>query len=197
VLATRFHIASAAVEHGRLDEAVRDLEAVLEDAERSMGEGSTLVGVIHGNLAVAHTKAGREAEAIEHGERCVTVLRGSLGDDSPQLLAPMMNLAETHALHGRPDRARPLLEQALALGRATIGEGADLGGVLLSLAELQLETGDPATALAHAREAVGMLERAIEQPGNEEVARGHRVIAKARRALGESEAPAAAPGPDP
>jgi tetratricopeptide (TPR) repeat protein/predicted Ser/Thr protein kinase len=197
VLATRFHIASAAVEHGRLDEAVRDLEAVLEDAERSMGEGSTLVGVIHGNLAVAHTKAGREAEAIEHGERCVTVLRGSLGDDSPQLLAPMMNLAETHALHGRPDRARALLEQALTLGRATIGEGADLGGVLLSLAELQLETGDPATALALAREAVGMLERAIEQPGNEEVARGHRVIAKARRALGENEAPAAAPGPDP
>jgi eukaryotic-like serine/threonine-protein kinase len=188
VLATRFHLASAAVEHGRIDEAVGALEAVLEDARRSMGEGSTLVGVIHGNLAVAHTQAGRLAEAIEHGERCVTVLRGALGDDSPQLLAPMMNLAETYALHGQPDRARTLLDDAVTLGRATLGDGADLGGVLVSLAELLLAAGDAAAALEHAREGVDMLVRAIDRPEHPEISRGHRVVDEARRALGEREA---------
>jgi serine/threonine protein kinase/tetratricopeptide (TPR) repeat protein len=191
VLVTRFHLASSIVGHGRYDEGITALDAVLADAVLSLGEDSALVGAIHGNLAVAHTQAQHGAKAIEHGERSVAVLRRSFGPDNPQLLTPMMNLAETYAA-SRPDRAVTLLEEALTLGRSTIGEGADVGAVLLTLAELELRTGDPKSALEHATEAVGMLERAFGQPVHEEVALGHRVVGEAHRALGDDEAADAA-----
>jgi eukaryotic-like serine/threonine-protein kinase len=191
VLITRFHMASATVEHGRHDEGIAALEAVLADVAASMGEDSGLVGAIHGNLMIAHTQAGHEAEAIAHGEHSLAVLRRSLGEESPQLVIPMMNLAEVYARQ-RPAQAIALLEQALALGRTTIGEGADVGAVQLTLAEVELRTGDAAAALKHASEAVGILERAFQQPVHPEIALGHRVVSEAHRALGDDEAADAA-----
>ena len=183
VLATRFHIASAVVEHGRFDEGIAALEDVLEDTVRSMGEDYGLVGVIHGNLAVAHSLAGHEAEAIEHGERSLAVMRRALGNDNPQLLTPMMNLAENYGRR-RPQQAIALLEEALALGRATVGEGVDLGGVLLGLAQVEVREGNPAAALEHATEAAEMLEQAMGQPVHEAIALAYGVIADAQQALG-------------
>lgn len=112
--------------------------------------------------------------------RAVAEARAVLGAVGPvyllaQLLTPMMTLAETYARH-RPDQAIALLEEALVLGRSTIGEGADLGGMLLE----------------RAGEVVGMLERAIAQPVHWEIARGCRIIREARRALANDEAAEAA-----
>lgn len=192
VLATRFHVATSEISRGHLDRAIEDLQAVLHDVGRSLGYRSVLAGMIHGNLNIAHTRAGHEAEALEHAERSVEILREALDPEDPKLLAPLMNLGATYTRYGRFDLARATFEQTIALGRATVGGGADLGSALLDLANLDVHHGDPADGLRRANEAIPMLELAIDQPTHHELSRAHGVVSDAQRTLGDLAAAEAA-----
>lgn len=71
----------------------------------------------------------------------------------------MLNLGSLRALLGQADRARALLEDALALGRE-IGAREQVGDALCRLAQLEYEEGNLAEAILLVEEAVTLLREA-------------------------------------
>ncbi len=87
--------------------------------------------------------------------------------DQPELKAEMMNvIGRVYQRLGHHDKARPLLEEALAIGRrAPVSETARLAQSLNDLGVLQRERGDPDGATALLEEALAMRRRVL---GNED-----------------------------
>ncbi|HEX7880882.1 MAG TPA: tetratricopeptide repeat protein, partial [Candidatus Eisenbacteria bacterium] len=138
---------------GRLPEAEAETRTALADMRRLLGNDHAETQVAVNNLGIILSDAGRprEAEAyyiegLEHGRRV-------LGDKHPETLASMVNLATFSMKSGHCDRARPLLDEAIASFEETMTDAIGLGIAHSVRAECRLKSGRRADALADFMEA--------------------------------------------
>ena len=107
---------------GRLDEALRLQEEVLEKCRRFLGpdDPSTLAAM--NNLAASYfAGSGRRGEAIRLQEEVLEIRRRTLGPGHPDTLQAMNNLAASWFEAGRLDEAIRLAEEALETSRRILG----------------------------------------------------------------------------
>ncbi|KAI5815631.1 P-loop containing nucleoside triphosphate hydrolase protein [Pyronema omphalodes] len=109
---------------GRLKEAQRLDEKVLEVRRRTLGEEHPDTLRAMNNLAVTYTNMGeRWKEVQELEEKVLEVRRRTLGEEHPDTLASMHNLANTYIkLGGRLKEVQELQEKVLEVSRRTLGE---------------------------------------------------------------------------
>ncbi len=115
-------------------------------------------GAASGFLALAAWSEGDIATAAETFTTAVASLHsaGALVDE----LSSSALLAEMWTVAGRPDRARELCLRALAASEALgLGAARATADLLVALAELDLDAGDPASADQHLAAALPLAER--------------------------------------
>lgn len=169
---------------GRLLEALAESERSVEIQRAAAPRGDpTLIGALRA-LAAAQQRAGRVADA----ERTLREQLALLDDQqSPQPSLKANALAGLGSLYidmGRPDLARPLLDQAVA----TYHEGGDAGRRSATtaqgyLADLDLSSGDPTTAVSRLETALNDL--GLEVSGQQGRAALLSQLARAREEAGD------------
>jgi tetratricopeptide (TPR) repeat protein len=101
--------------YGRLDEAVRQLERVIEEDPLNMGMRIALIHALHA--------AGSDHRAIEEARRVLAIDQNRWN--------VYLVLARIHAFHGRLDEALEAAEKAYQLGSWNVRVVAVLAGVLI------------------------------------------------------------------
>ena len=107
---------------GRVNEALRLQERVLEFRRRSAGpdDPATLEAMQH--LAISYDDARRFDEALALRREVLDGSRRRFGPDHPRTLAAIQNMAISHQHTGHPELALPMREEVLAKFRATVGD---------------------------------------------------------------------------
>ncbi|MDX1384187.1 MAG: serine/threonine-protein kinase [Thermoanaerobaculia bacterium] len=100
---------------------------------------------------------GDHERAIELNREALALRQAELGPQSPQALESAMHLGTALTHQGRYDEARPLLEGVLR-SRQRLGSTLETAQAHRYVGELAQATGDYATAAAHLRRALAMLE---------------------------------------
>lgn len=162
---------------GQLDEAIHCFDAQIAFA-RELDDGVSEANASV-NLANCFTMLGRYAHAEEHYDRAAATFRAR-GDRINEARV-LQNLGSIRLLQGDPGAAAELHRQALALFRNT----ATLSGVGQALANLAFDhyaMGEFAAAIAHAEEALPLL----DQSRDPEAARMRSVL-EIWRSPGEEE----------
>lgn len=135
------------LEAGKLAEAAREFERVLELAERALGPDDPRLAVDLNNLGEVYRRQGRLERAAELLRRAIR-LDEAAGGRSPALATSLNNLGLVLRAQGRLDAAADLYHRALDLLEGTLGpDHPDTARALNNLAQLELERGDPASAL--------------------------------------------------
>lgn len=169
---------------GRLIEALEDAERSLAIQRADAPQGDpALIGALRA-LAAAQQRAGRLADA-ERTLREQLALLDVQQSPQPSLRGNALSgLGSLYIDMGRPDLARPLLEQAVE----TYSEGGEAGRRTATtaqgyLADLDLSSGDAATAVARLEAALGDL--GLEVSGQQGRAALLSQLAKAREEAGD------------
>nr|WP_314437140.1 tetratricopeptide repeat protein [uncultured Brevundimonas sp.] len=169
---------------GRLIEALEESERSVEIQRAAAPRGDpTLIGALRA-LAAAQQRAGRLADA-ERTLREQLALLDDQQSPQPSLKANALSgLGSLYIDMGRPDLARPLLDQAVA----TYREGGEAGLRSATtaqgyLAELDLSSGDAATAVARLEAALNDL--GLEVSGQQGRAALLSQLARAREEAGD------------
>ncbi len=133
------------------DEAEVQLIRAIELIE---AEGGPLHGDLSGqwfNLGSVYLDTDRPEKALEAMERSLAVDRHVLGDDHAYVAQTIGLMAKVHARQGRSDRARAMLEEAIAMYRRVEGDPMLVAASELDLAELLWDAGERDAADASCR----------------------------------------------
>jgi tetratricopeptide (TPR) repeat protein len=158
------YLALAYSKQGKLTEALKMNEEVLERWKVVLGEDhpNTLTGM--SNLAFTYSNQGKLTEAIKMNEEVLAKRKVVLGEDHPDTLTSMSSLALAYSDQGKLTEALKMNEEVLAKRKVVLGE--DHPNTLTSMNNL---------ALAYSEQ--GKLTEAVKM--NEEV------LAKWKVVLGE------------
>jgi len=169
----------------------RDYEAAREDVERSLELAESLanaraLGEAYFQASLVAERDGHWVLARTYAERAKSAYE-QLSDRS-NVGRLLNNLGGLEFLLGKPEKAIERLQEALAVA-VEHGTDDDVATVIASLAQVELRTGDPVAAEAHARDALQRLdgrEDRIDEIGNVRLVLGRAVLEQGR--LDEAEA---------
>ncbi|MCB9567439.1 MAG: tetratricopeptide repeat protein [Myxococcales bacterium] len=185
VAMTRNSLGTVLLAEGDLDGALAQFTQALELQERLIGPDHPLVALTLVNLGSTHVERGELEQGLAEGERALRILAGAgLGPD--HLFAGYAHLVIGDA-RGRAGLAgaREASARALKILEETLGpEHAHVGVVLLSLAALDLEEGDPEAARAELERAAPIL-AASHELGEADLARAEFLNARVHAARRE------------
>jgi tetratricopeptide (TPR) repeat protein len=106
---------------GRIHEAVRTGEEVVELCTNSLGRGDPITLTSMSNLAVAYGSLGEHRKARDLNEETLGLRKNALGPEHPDTLTSMSNLASNYWYLGEYEKGRELNEQTLALRKKALG----------------------------------------------------------------------------
>jgi tetratricopeptide (TPR) repeat protein len=107
---------------GKMTEAVRLQEEVLEKRRRILGEEHPgTLNTMH-NLAATYQDQGKMTEAVRLQEEVLEKRRRILGEEHPDTLNTMLSLASTYRSQGKMTEAARLEEEVLEKRRRILGE---------------------------------------------------------------------------
>ncbi|MCX7630558.1 MAG: tetratricopeptide repeat protein [Geminicoccaceae bacterium] len=136
----------ALLEAGKLVEAARAFERVLELAERALGPDDPRLAVDLNNLGEVYRRLGRLDEAAQLLQRAIR-LDEAAGGRSPALAVSLNNLGLVRLSQGRLAEAETLFNRSLELLERTLGaDHPDVARALVNLAQLELRRGEHASA---------------------------------------------------
>jgi len=142
------------LEAGKLEEAAREFEKVLEHAERAFGPDDPRLAVDLNNLGEVYRRMGRLDRASDLLHRAIR-LDEAAGGRGPALATSLNNLGLVRHAEGRLGAAADLYRRALSLLENSLGpDHPDTARVLNNLAQVELERGDTRSALALQERAV-------------------------------------------
>ena len=121
-LTSRYHLARAYRNDGRLDEAIPLFERTLADREELLGDTHPDTLKSRNSLGYAYRTAGQLDEAIPLLERTLAARERVLGDTHPDTLKSRNHLTAGYRAAGQLDEAIPLLERTLADREQLLGD---------------------------------------------------------------------------
>lgn len=185
----------ALLEVGKLEEAAREFEKVVELAERAFGPDDPRLAVDLNNLGEVYRRMGRLDRASELLRRAIR-LDEAAGGRGPALATSLNNLGLVLRAQGRLDAAADLYRRAVALLENSLGpDHPDTARALNNLAQLELESGDPRTALA-LQERAARIARSSLGPDHTTTVAIETALRRIRAAAGTASATASpVPGP--
>jgi tetratricopeptide (TPR) repeat protein len=143
------NLAVALADLGRFDDAHHHLDTALERAhDDPAGQAWT-----HYHRDLVYAIQGREAHALQAAGRAHDIF-DELGDDVGRAIA-LTDLGWHHGRLGYHDRALNLCEQALVLHQKLGNRGYE-AHTLSCLAEIRLQSGDPAGAIPRYRQSLDL-----------------------------------------
>lgn len=148
------NLASARYGIGQLEEAGEAYRhsAALLDTVRPLPEYDLSINT--NNQALLLDRLGRVADAVPLAERSVALKRKVMGEDTPKLVWPLSHLASLYARSGRPAAARTAIDEALALGAASLEAGSEDAATLFERgARVARDLGDRGVAIERAERA--------------------------------------------
>jgi len=142
-------------------EAFRDLDSALahlERAEKIYGELNDAVSLAWtlGEIGGVLRRMGDPERALAKHRKALSISRRL--SDRPGEICSLRHIGEDLVHLGKPEEARSVLVEALAVADE-VGGGRLVAEALYRLAEVQLSTGNPEAAIAHARRAVREISR--------------------------------------
>ncbi|MEZ5289733.1 MAG: serine/threonine-protein kinase [Vicinamibacterales bacterium] len=155
--------AGLAYQRGRFDEAARLWQEAFDIYEKVYGDQHAATGRAYNNLAMASMGLADYPRAEALYRKSVEINLAMTGPTHLRTATSMLNHGEALRRLGRLDEAEERLTTALA--NIEKAEGADarpVGGALARLAQLRLDQGAPAAALALARRAAALGQREAE-----------------------------------
>lgn len=164
VIQARAALAGVAADRGEWAAALMTLRSVLEAAEKQPGPDHPDTQAIRANLGAALCALGRFSEAEELCRSALRGFQGAYGDaPHPAVAAAMVTLAETLREQGRGlDEAANLLDRAIEIDRATLGEThPDLAAALERKGRVLAEAGDLDGAAASVEAAIEISRAAL------------------------------------
>jgi len=171
------------LEAGKLEEAAREFEKVLELAERALGPDDPRLAVDLNNLGEVYRRMGRLDRAAELLRRAIR-LDEAAGGRGPALATSLNNLGLVLRAQGRLDTAADLYRRALALLENSLGpDHPDTARALNNLAQLELERGDVRSALS-LQERAARIARASLGPDHATTEAIEAALARTRAAAG-------------
>ena len=117
-------------DEGRIEDAIRLLQAELPEVIALNGADFRETGVFHNDLGVMLMSAGQLEPAAEQLARAREIWRLNDLGDGPDALNTLNNLAAAEFLLGRPERAAPVFAEAVQVREALYGPSAALAAVL-------------------------------------------------------------------
>jgi len=142
---------------GETTEAIRVLEAALNNANRQLGNDHPKTLGIMGNLAECYRIAGNFAKATELNEQTISILKTSLGATHRDTLTAMNNLAASFHSSGMLDKAIPLYEETLRLRKGQLNPNdSDILASINNLAAAYYAQGQIEEALKSYEEALAI-----------------------------------------
>lgn len=170
-LHVRQRLAEAFESAGMLEDAVKALEALVDDLELRTGSPEWLTAVV--SLCRCSRSAGYLHRAIEVGERNHSRL-AALGLAETDVAVELeVTLAAAYLFRGDLARAQHLIDRARATAEA-LGEPGALGKACWNASLVAEARGDPAAALAFATRALALLGEGL----------GERHLAQLRQVIG-------------
>jgi len=116
----------------RFSEARTAYEAALEIRERLSAEPSAEMATLLNNLAFSLAHTGAVDRAMAQSRRSIAMFESTAGRSDPRRIAALVNGANLLLLARRAAEAEPLLDRALSMARATLGEEHLLTATVLS-----------------------------------------------------------------
>lgn len=154
-LASQHKRARAYLEGGRVLEAVKILENVLEERTNLLGNNHPDCLISQHELAVAYTQTGRTAEAVKLLSRVVATEEGILDESDISHLTTRHELARAYLADGQAWEAIRVLEHVVALKQISLDMSSpNLLASRMVLAEAKLRVG-------RVTDAISMFERVI------------------------------------
>ena len=155
-------LATAYLQAGRLDEAIRLRDSTFTARERLLGMNSPDTIQSKSELATAYRQAGRLDQAIRLHEEAVAAADKVLGEDAPETLRFRSSLAYAFRKAGRLREAIAIYESIVVARERVLGvEHRDTMRSRVSLANVYLEIGWSDKAIAIFREALAARERVL------------------------------------
>lgn len=151
------HIGSIHVAHHRWSKAVEYYSLAVDAAAEMKDLGR--VGVMYNDLGIAYEHLGDLTRSRTYAQKAITI--HELLHDRIAVARAENNLGMVLMKQGQRDQARVHLERSLDICDET-GVEVGRGHVLLSLAELELDGGDPDGAGRRTREALSLAEKTRE-----------------------------------
>ncbi|KAH0541632.1 hypothetical protein FGG08_003922 [Glutinoglossum americanum] len=151
--------ASVYRECGRMQEAMKLRERVLEARGRTLGEEHPNTLGSMSNLAISYGDLGRRQEAMELDEKVLEARERTLGEEHPDTLGSMSNLANSYGDLGRRQEAMELDEKVLEVRERKLGE--EHPDTLTSMNNLAVSYRD----LGRRQEAMELREKVLEARG--------------------------------
>jgi tetratricopeptide (TPR) repeat protein len=141
---------------GRLQEAMKLEEKVVEAMNRTLGEEHPDTLTSMNNLAISYSDLGRRQEAMELKEKVVEASKRTLGQEHPDTLSSMNNLANSYSDLGRRQEAMELREKVVEASKRTLGQ--EHPDTLRSMNNLAISYGN----LSRRQEAMKLREEVLE-----------------------------------
>jgi tetratricopeptide (TPR) repeat protein/tRNA A-37 threonylcarbamoyl transferase component Bud32 len=140
---------------GMQDEALATYERALRLSVEGIGAQHPSTGALRSNYGGELLGAGRVEEALIELEAGLTIFEASLPPTHGNIASAQINLADGFRRVGRYEEAHALMDRAVEVRRATLGEDATLfTWTLLHRARVANETANAERALRAAEEAV-------------------------------------------
>lgn len=148
-LASQYKRARAHLEGGRVLEAIRILENVVEGRTALLGHNHPNCLVSQHELAVAYTQDGRTAEAVKLLSHVVATEEGILDESDISHLTTRHELARAYLADGQAWEAIKVLEHVVALKQISLDMSSpDLLASRMVLAEANLRVGLVSVAIS-------------------------------------------------
>ncbi|MFH1277199.1 MAG: CHAT domain-containing tetratricopeptide repeat protein [Candidatus Eisenbacteria bacterium] len=157
----RLDYGAALLSAQRPDSASAHFERARTDLEASVDPGDPVLAEPCLRLAALARERGDFPRALAHAERALASLERAYGADDSRLSEGLHELAIVQRRLGDEAGARASIARALRLASSERAQSLPVAGILSSLATLERASGDTASAAAHFREALGVLERVL------------------------------------
>jgi tetratricopeptide (TPR) repeat protein len=152
------HVGSIHVAHHRWSQAVDSYSLAVEAAQEL--KDLSRVGVMYNDLGIAYEHLGDLTRSRAYAQKAITI--HELLRDRIAVARAENNLGLVLMKQGQHDQAREHLERSLGICEEA-GVEVGKGHVLLSLAELAMESDDPDGARRRAREALRLAQKSNER----------------------------------
>lgn len=164
---------------------------ILAEREASLGPTHPDVASAMGNLGLALADAGETGTAREMLERAVAMTERVLGPTHAEVATALDRLAAFHLRQAAPAAAEPLCERALAIRTRAAGQPLrlvpatlnNLGVVATRLGQATRARGFYDRAIAGYEEAIGRVDRRVQDFGHSLVLKQDIVVAHANSGL--------------
>ena len=160
VATARYHLGTVALRQGRADEAQRDFQRAYDIWRARLGPEHPSLSAALDGMGDALMAGGHAAQALVDYQQALALLEKALGPKHPDLGEPLLGIGLAELARHAPGRARPPLERALVLARAS-DDAIQTARTAFALAQaLDGAALDPARARALGEEAWGTYRKA-------------------------------------